>query len=60
MIDAVALAACALAFYAVAVSPGPANLSNATIAMSHGRKISLTYSLGLSFGFDRPLSDEFN
>jgi len=50
MADIVSLSASALAFYAVAVTPGPANLSNATIAMSHGRRVSLTYSLGLSFG----------
>ncbi len=50
MIDFVSLSVSAVAFYAVAVTPGPANLSNATIAMSHGRKISLIYSLGLSFG----------
>jgi len=50
MIDIASLGVSALAFFAVAVTPGPANLSNATIAMSHGRKTSLTYSLGLSFG----------
>lgn len=50
MIDVVSLSVSAVAFYAVAVTPGPANLSNATIAMSYGRKTSLTYSLGLSFG----------
>ncbi|MEE9336050.1 MAG: LysE family translocator [Granulosicoccaceae bacterium] len=50
MVDVISLSVSALAFYAVAVTPGPANLSNATIAMSHGRKTSLAYSLGLSFG----------
>jgi len=50
MVDVVSLLVSAVAFYAVAVTPGPANLSNATIAMSHGRKTSLVYSLGLSFG----------
>ena len=37
-----------LAFFVVAVSPGPANLSNATLAMSRGRKTSLVYAAGLS------------
>ncbi|MCV2402418.1 LysE family translocator [Marinomonas sp. C2222] len=39
-----------LAFFVIAVSPGPATLSNATIAMSRGRKISLIYGAGLSTG----------
>ncbi|TVV45902.1 LysE family translocator [Thalassolituus sp. C2-1] len=39
-----------LAFFVIAVSPGPANISNATIAMSLGRKISLIYGAGLSVG----------
>ena len=38
------------AFFIVAISPGPANLSNASIAMSQGRVISLIYSAGLSAG----------
>ncbi len=50
MIDVISLSVSAVAFFAVAVTPGPANLSNATIAMSHGRKTSLIYSFGLSFG----------
>ena len=50
MIDPLSLAYTALAFFVVAVSPGPANISNATIAMSHGRKISLIYGAGLSCG----------
>ena len=50
MIDLFSLASTALAFFIVAVSPGPANISNATIAMSHGRKISLIYGVGLSCG----------
>ncbi len=39
-----------LAFFAIAVSPGPANISNAAIAMSQGRKTSLIYGAGLSIG----------
>ncbi|MDU8927451.1 LysE family transporter [Alisedimentitalea sp. MJ-SS2] len=50
MTDLIALASCGLAFFVVAVSPGPANISNATIAMSRGRKTSLVYGLGLSCG----------
>jgi len=50
MIDLTALISSGLAFFIVAVSPGPANISNATIAMSHGRRPSLTYGFGLSFG----------
>jgi len=37
-----------LAFWLVAISPGPANLSNAMIAMRYGRKASLLYSTGLT------------
>jgi threonine/homoserine/homoserine lactone efflux protein len=50
MIDATTLLAIGLAFFVVAVSPGPANISNAAIAMSHGRRKSLTYATGLSCG----------
>lgn len=50
MMDLTALAATGLAFFAVAVSPGPANVSNAAIAMSHGRRTSLIYGAGLSCG----------
>lgn len=39
-----------LAFFIIAVSPGPGNISNATIAMTRGRKISLIYGAGLSTG----------
>ena len=35
------LIAVALAFFVVTVSPGPANPSNAAIAMAHGRRTSL-------------------
>ncbi len=50
MFDYVAPLSSGLAFFIVAVTPGPANISNATIAMSHGRKISLVYGTGLSCG----------
>lgn len=50
MLDIVSLMSIALAFFVIAVSPGPANISNATIAMSRGRKASLIYGVGLSFG----------
>jgi len=50
MIDFASLAVTALAFFVVAVSPGPANISNAAIAMTYGRKTSLTYGAGLSCG----------
>ncbi|MFK7996684.1 MAG: LysE family translocator [Granulosicoccus sp.] len=45
-----ALASTGLAFFIVAVSPGPATLSNATIAMAEGRATSLKYGAGLSCG----------
>ena len=50
MPDLLALGSTGLAFFIVAVSPGPATLSNASIAMSHGRRTSLIYGLGLSCG----------
>lgn len=50
MIDPVSLTSTGLAFFIVAVSPGPATISNATIAMSHGRINSLVYGAGLSCG----------
>lgn len=50
MIDLISLASTGLAFFIVAVSPGPATISNAAIAMSHGRKTSLVYGAGLSCG----------
>lgn len=50
MIDVTSLAVTALAFFVVAVSPGPANISNAAVAMSFGRKTSVVYGLGLSCG----------
>ena len=39
-----------LAFFVVAVSPGPANIANATTAMCYGRKTSVTFALGLTSG----------
>lgn len=50
MTELLSLASTGLAFFIVAVSPGPATISNATIAMSYGRKTSLVYGAGLSFG----------
>lgn len=50
MIDLLSLASTALAFFVVIASPGPATISNATIAMCYGRKTSLIYGLGLSCG----------
>ncbi len=50
MVDIVSLASTGLAFFVVAVSPGPATISNATIAMSQGRNASLVYGAGLSCG----------
>ena len=50
MIDFMSLVSTGLAFFIVAVSPGPATISNAAIAMSHGRKTSLIYGAGLSCG----------
>ena len=46
----IALVSCGLAFFIVAVSPGPATISNAAIAMSEGRSASLIYGAGLSTG----------
>lgn len=48
--DIISLLSVALAFFVIAVSPGPATISNATIAMSYGRKTSLIYGAGLSSG----------
>lgn len=46
----VSLLSMGLVFFVIAVSPGPATLSNATIAMSQGRRASLVYGAGLSAG----------
>lgn len=40
----------ALAFFVVTVSPGPANIAVATVAMSSGRRHGLLFGAGLSFG----------
>ena len=50
MVDLLSLLSTGLAFFVIAVSPGPATISNATIAMSYGRKPSLIYGAGLSPG----------
>ncbi|QIE46963.1 LysE family translocator [Pseudohalocynthiibacter aestuariivivens] len=48
MPDIPILIAVGAAFWLVASSPGPANLSNAAIAMRYGRGPSVIYGLGLS------------
>ena len=48
MIDLATLATVGVAFWVIAASPGPANISNAAIAMRYGRRASLVYGLGLS------------
>ena len=50
MIEFESLAAIALAFFIVTVSPGPANIAVATTAMSSGRPGGLLFGLGLSVG----------
>lgn len=50
MLDLFTLLNIGFAFFVIAISPGPANISNATIAMSKGRKTSLVYGAGLSTG----------
>ncbi|MEL7153389.1 MAG: LysE family translocator, partial [Pseudomonadota bacterium] len=40
----------ALAFFIVTVSPGPANLAVATVAMRQGRRAGQVFGLGLSLG----------
>jgi threonine efflux protein len=50
MIDILSLLSIGLAFFIIAVSPGPANITNATIAMSQGKRTSLFYGAGLSTG----------
>ena len=39
-----------IAFFIVTVSPGPANVAVATVAMSKGRHSGLTFGLGLALG----------
>lgn len=48
MIDVTTLLAVGAAFWVVAASPGPANISNAAVAMRYGRRASLIYGAGLS------------
>ena len=48
--DIYSLLSVGLAFFIVAVTPGPANLANATLAMSKGRQTSLIFGAGLSCG----------
>ncbi len=48
MVSIPTLVAVGIAFWIVAASPGPANLSNAAIAMRYGRRASVIYGLGLS------------
>ena len=50
MIGLESLASIALAFFIVTVSPGPANVAVATVAMSAGRRAGLLCGLGLSCG----------
>ena len=50
MIDFFSLASIVLTFFIVAVSPGPATLSNAIVAMQNGRREGLIYGVGLSCG----------
>lgn len=48
MTDPLTLFTVGAAFWVVAASPGPANISNAAIAMRYGRRASVVYGLGLS------------
>jgi threonine efflux protein len=50
MDGSISIASTVLAFFIVTISPGPATISNATIAMRHGRKIGFLYGAGLSCG----------
>lgn len=50
MIDPESLLSIALAFFIVAVSPGPANIAVATVAMRSGRRCGLLFGAGLSLG----------
>jgi len=50
MIDPYSLSTIAATFFIVAVSPGPATLSNAVVAMQQGRKAGLIYGAGLACG----------
>jgi len=48
VIDFSTLLAVGVSFWVVAASPGPANISNAAVAMRYGRKPSLIYGFGLT------------
>ena len=48
--DPEAFLAIGLAFFIVAVSPGPANIANAVLAMERGKAASFRFSLGLTLG----------
>ncbi|MEM9605164.1 MAG: LysE family transporter [Pseudomonadota bacterium] len=50
MIDPLSLVSIAATFFVVAVSPGPATLSNAVVAMQYGRRAGLRYGVGLTAG----------
>ena len=50
MSDIATLVTVGVAFWVVAATPGPATISNAAIAMRHGRRVSIVYGLGLSVG----------
>ncbi|GAB5447348.1 MAG: LysE family translocator [Gymnodinialimonas sp.] len=50
MSDLVTLVPVALAFLVVTVSPGPANIAVAMVAMSAGRRSGLAFGMGLALG----------
>ena len=50
MNELIALWSIGIAFFVIAVAPGPATLSNALVAMSHGRSAGLKYGAGLTAG----------
>jgi threonine efflux protein len=50
MIELISLTSIAVTFFIVTVYPGPATISNATVAMQYGRITSLVYGAGLSCG----------
>jgi len=50
VIDFTALTAVGMAFFIVAASPGPGNLAGAAVAMTHGRRVGLTFAAGLASG----------
>lgn len=48
--DALTLLTIAAAFLVVTISPGPANLGCALVAMRHGRRAGMQFGLGLALG----------